>query len=86
MRASTTGAVKDGGTAHLEDDHYDDLAELFPGSYAGESCRNDCGYVFPAEVDEVAGFDCPDRGHDHLPAFVRRYVYWRIEDTSESEK
>ena len=76
--------MKDCGTAHLEDDHYDELAELFPGSYAGESCRDDCGYIFSVGVDEVAGFDCPDCGHDHFASFVRRYVYWRIEDASDS--
>lgn len=81
VRATSEDELKARGRDHLESDHYDELTEQFSRAFAGEACENDCGYVFPATIEEVAEYDCPDCGYDNFPAFVRRYLYWRIEDT-----
>ncbi|NHN57617.1 MULTISPECIES: hypothetical protein [Halorussus] len=70
--------VKDDARTHLED-HRTDLEDVFSLAFGGTNCHNDCGYVFPVGVDEVAGFDCPECGHDNFPSFVQQYIYWRIE-------
>lgn len=80
LRTETETTIKSEGAAHLEDRHSTDLVEAFAEKARGSGCENDCGYVFPADVEEVAGFDCPACGHDHSRSFVRRYLYWRIEE------
>ena len=80
LRATTDEAIRDDGVAHLEADHSADLRTAFAEEFGGSDCRNDCGYAFPVGVDEVAGFACPDCGHDHFRWFARRYLYWRIEE------
>lgn len=81
LGAATAKAVKSWGTSHLEANHYSDLRKVFARKIGGDGCRNDCGYVFPVEVEAVAGFDCPECGHDHFQSFVRRYLYWEIEES-----
>ncbi len=77
--AATSGTLNDRATTHVDADHRDGLREAFAATYGGTACENDCGYVFPPGVAEVAGFDRPGCRHDHFDAFARRYVYWRIE-------
>lgn len=79
FRTATAAEIKERGVAHLEADHRADLATVFARRAGGDDCRNGCGYAFPAAVEDVAGFDCPECGHDHFPGFVRRYLYWEIE-------
>ncbi|WP_135851062.1 hypothetical protein [Halorussus salinus] len=79
VSAATSRTLKDRATTHLDADHRDGLREDFTATYGGTACKNDCGYVFPTTVAEVAGFDCPGCSHDHFDAFARQYVYWRIE-------
>lgn len=79
ISATTVEALKGRGRSHLEANHRTELAEPFAEARAGEPCENDCGYVFPDALDDVAGFECPECGHDHFPAFLERYLYWRIE-------
>lgn len=81
LRTETAEALKEQGTTHLEVHHYDDLLPAFAERWGGDGCRNDCGYAFPTAVGEVAGFDCPECGHDHFPSFARRYLYWQIEES-----
>lgn len=78
LHAPTVEAMKDHGTAHLET-HKDALLAVFAAKERGKDCQNGCGYVFPVGVDEVAGFDCPECGHDNFAAFAHRYLYWQIE-------
>lgn len=79
VEAGTVESLKKRGKRHLTDEHDTELAGAFAETVGGEPCRNDCGYVFPVGVDEVAGFECPTCGHDNLPPFLERYLYWRIE-------
>lgn len=74
-------ALKEDARSHLQTDHYDELEDVFAVAVGGEECHNDCGYVFPTDIERAVGFDCPRCGHDHFPSFVRRYVFWRIEET-----
>ncbi|WP_137285088.1 hypothetical protein [Halorussus salinisoli] len=76
----TVDAVKREAKAHLET-HRTELKEVFTVAFGGTNCYNDCGFVFPEEVDDEVGFDCPACGHDNFPPFVHQYVYWRIEKT-----
>lgn len=80
FRAATVEPLKATGRDHLDGDHDSELAEEFGEIYGGEPCRNDCGYVFPADAEEVAGFDCPECGHDNFSEFADRYLFWKIED------
>ncbi|UPW00829.1 hypothetical protein M0R88_01690 [Halorussus gelatinilyticus] len=73
-------AVKADAEAHL-DAHREEMCEVFAVAFGGTDCQNDCGYVFPEDVDEAVGFECPACGHDNFPTFVTQYVYWRIEKT-----
>jgi len=72
--------LKADAEAHLET-HREEMRAVFAVAFGDTDCRNDCGYVFPADVDEAVGFECPACGHDNFPAFVTQYVYWRIEKT-----
>lgn len=80
VRGSTVEGVRERAVTHLEDDHLAQLRAEFDDTLGGEPCRNDCGYVFPA--DDVTGYDCPECGHDNFRAFARQYLFWRIEDRS----
>lgn len=82
LGAATAETVKSWGTSHLEANHYDDLLTVFAGKIGGDGCRNGCGYVFPDDVETVAGFECPECEHDHFPSFARRYLYWQIEESA----
>ena len=77
--ADDVETTKDSARAHLESKHDEELTDVFAVAFSGRQCRNDCGYTFPDRLDEVTDFDCPACGHDNFPAFVRQYVYWRIE-------
>ncbi|NHN60198.1 MULTISPECIES: HalOD1 output domain-containing protein [Halorussus] len=79
IEAAAVETIKDSARSHLEDNHGDALTDVFAVAFSGRQCRNDCGYTFPDRLDEVTDFDCPACGHDNFPAFVRQYVYWRIE-------
>lgn len=80
IEAADAEAVKEDAQAHLQD-HDARLEEVFAVAVGGEECQNGCGYVFPTSIEDVTGFDCPNCGHDHFPAFVQQYVFWRIEET-----
>ncbi|WP_435179288.1 hypothetical protein [Halorussus sp. AFM4] len=76
--SETVEAVRDRGATHLET-HRDSLLTEFADRERGRECDNDCGYVFPVGVDEVAGFECRSCGHDNFESFAHRYLYWQIE-------
>lgn len=80
VSASSATALKARATAHLRENHGEDLRTALSEAHGGEACRNDCGYVFPADGIGVDGFDCPECGHDNFDPFLREYVYWRIEN------
>lgn len=77
--AGTAEELIAAGRRHLTAEHADELATAFADTFGGEACRNGCGYVFPASVEDGVGHECPRCGHDHLPVFLKRYLYWRIE-------
>lgn len=79
LQTATIEAVKDQGETHLEDHHESKLVDAFTDMCGGTECRNGCGYVFPVDGSDVAGYDCPECGHDHCPAFIQQYIFWRIE-------
>lgn len=78
FQTSSVDAIQDRGTTHLET-HRSDLLAVFANHDRGKGCQNDCGYVFPVGVEEVAGFECPTCGYDNFDAFAGRYLYWQIE-------
>ena len=78
FRSDTVEALRDRGTTHLET-HRNRLLAAFADHERGRKCDNDCGYVFPVGVDEVAGFECRGCGYDNFEPFARRYLYGRIE-------
>ncbi|MFC4552062.1 MULTISPECIES: hypothetical protein [Halorussus] len=80
IRDATSERVKGRSRTHLEDEHRDELLAEFATTFRGKKCQNGCGYVYPVGVDEVAGYDCPDCGHDHFSSFVQQYLYWQIEE------
>lgn len=79
VHAATAGELKDQGRSHLEETHSTELSEEFRGRIAGESCYNDCGYVFPEAIEEVSGLSCPSCNHSHFESLVQQHLYWRIE-------
>ncbi|UPV74794.1 hypothetical protein M0R89_01685 [Halorussus limi] len=78
--SESVDAVKANAEAHLEA-HRDEMRDVFTVAFGGTDCQNECGYVFPEDVDEEVGFECRACGHDNFPPFVTQYVYWRIEKT-----
>lgn len=80
LTAEALDELKRAGQSHLEAQHYEHLAVTFADAYGGEPCGDDCGYVFPVDGAEAAGFDCPNCGYDHFSSFAKRYLYWRIAD------
>lgn len=78
VQTPTIEAMRDRGTTHLET-HRNDLLGEFADRKRGKACQNDCGYVFPIGVDQVAGFDCRECGYDNFEEFAHRYLYWQIE-------
>ncbi|MFC4451883.1 hypothetical protein [Halorussus aquaticus] len=80
LQTPTIEAIRDRGRTHLEIHRTDLLAE-FANRERGKACQNDCGYVFPVGVDEVAGFECPECGYDNFEKFAHRYLYWQIEQS-----
>lgn len=77
--ADTVPEVKERGKEHLRSEHYDEFETRFTEEHSGQRCLDGCGYTYPKSVEEVAGFDCPECGHDHFEPFATRYLYWQIE-------
>lgn len=79
VEAETVEPVKTQAKAHFRDNHNEDIQTKLGDRYEKVSCHNDCGYVIPIGVEETAGLDCPECGHDNLTPLLERYMYWRIE-------
>lgn len=79
IEADTAGDVRELGKEHLENNHYEEFSEVFATEFAGESCRDQCGYTFSASVGVVAGFECPGCGHNHFESFASQYLFWQLE-------
>jgi hypothetical protein len=81
VRSECVESLNTEAEAHLRTNHYPDVLSVLGERYDGVPCRNDCGYTVPIGVEEVAGADCPNCGHDTVSSLLGQYVYWRIERT-----
>lgn len=83
IEAEAVESVKARAKAHSEARHRDSVVADLHDRHDGIECRNDCGYTFPVGVENVAGLDCPECGHDNLSPLLEQYVFWRISAESE---
>lgn len=59
LRSDSAERLTDRGVAHLEAHEDATLLPVFPETYGGEDCDDDCGYGFPVGVETVSGFESP---------------------------
>lgn len=78
FEASSMSEMKEHGRAHLNNHHYSELRDVFREKYRGKRCDGGCGYEFPVEMEDAAGFECPSCGYDHFPKFAGQYLWWRL--------
>ncbi|WP_158058602.1 hypothetical protein [Halorussus halophilus] len=62
----------------MVNNHYDDVLAEVSNRYDTITCRNDCGFDVPVGVNNVAGLDCPECGHDNTSPLFEQYLYWRM--------
>ncbi|MFC4451913.1 hypothetical protein [Halorussus aquaticus] len=63
---------------HLKENHAEDVLTNLKEQYTNVQCQNGCGYTVPIGVENVAGVECPECGHDNFPQLLDQYVFFRI--------
>jgi predicted nucleic-acid-binding Zn-ribbon protein len=80
IQAESEDAIQSQSRTHLTESHRSNVLAILSDKYGDVSCSNDCGYVVPINGGDGAGIECPQCEHDNLPALLKQYVYWRIEE------
>lgn len=70
--------VKRDAMTHLKENHAEDVITTLREQYTNVPCQNKCGYTVSIGVENVAGVECPECGHDNFSPLLEQYVFWRI--------
>lgn len=78
VEGETVEPVKADAKTHLTENHAENVLTDLKERYTNISCQNRCGYTIPIGVDNIAGLDCPECGHDNFAPLLEQYVFWRL--------